>query len=454
MFIAVSLPAKRLFLSRQVLEIWLSFSKGDFMKSINTEAYLLAGARTPFAKSQTAYADVSRKDLMVASLNALIEKTGLKNRIVDDVALGAVMNSSSDFNLARECVLDTQLHPETPAYNVQRACGTGIETLWHTALKVNAGHIEMGIAGGVDTNSDLPIEVSKELKTFLLEMNKARTFSEKLSALRHLSFKSLIPVPPAVVEARTLKSMGDHCELMVKEWQIERAEQDELAFRSHQSGANAYAAGFYDDLVISFKNSKRDLTLRGDTNVEKLSKLKPAFDFQNGTLTAGNSSPLTDGSACVLIGNADIAAQLGLKPLAKIIDVQVSAVDFVHGAGLLMAPTKAVSKLLARNNLGFDGFDYFEIHEAFAGQVLCNLKAWESETYCRDVLGRKAALGKIDRKKLNTVGSSLALGHPFAATGARIAATLAKLLSQGGPKRGLISICTAGGMGIAAIFES
>lgn len=424
------------------------------MNSINIESYILAGARIPFAKSQTAYKEVSRKDLMVASLNALIKKTNLKNKIVDDVALGAVMNSSTDFNMARECVLDTELHPETPAYNVQRACGTSLETIWQMALKVNAGHIEMGIAGGVDTNSDLPIEVSKEMKTFLLQMNRARSFSEKVAALRHLSFKSLVPVPPAVVEARTLMSMGEHCELMVKEWQIDRKDQDELAYLSHKNGSAAYASGFFDDLVYEFNGNKRDLTLRGDTSIEKLAKLKSAFDLKSGSLTAGNSSPLTDGSACVLVGGIEAASKLGLKPMARIIDVQVAAVDFVKGAGLLMAPTKAVSKLLTRNKLTFQDFDYFEIHEAFAGQVLCNLKAWESEKYCKEVLGRQGAMGSIDRKKLNTQGSSLALGHPFAATGARIAATLAKLLSQSGNKRGLISICTAGGMGIAAIFES
>ncbi len=424
------------------------------MRSTNTDAYVLSSARIPFAKSQTNYADVTRKDLMVASLNSLIQKSNLKNKIVDDVALGAVMNSASDYNLARESVLDTELHPETPAYNVQRACGTSLETIWQMALKVHAGHIEYGIAGGVDTNSDLPIEVSNEMKTFLLSMSRAKRFSEKLSALGQLSFKTLVPRLPAVVEARTLMSMGQHCELMVKEWQITRADQDQLAFISHKNGSAAYERGFYDDLVVEYKNSKKDLTLRADTSIEKLAKLKPVFDFTNGSLTAGNSSPLTDGSACVLVGNLETASKLGIKPMAKVIDVQVAAVDFVHGAGLLMAPTKAVAKLLTRNKLSFQDFDFFEIHEAFAGQVLCNLKAWETEKYCKEVLGLQSALGSLDRRKLNTVGSSLALGHPFAATGARIAGTLSKLLSGGGQKRGLVSICTAGGMGIAAILES
>jgi len=420
----------------------------------NTEAYILSSARIPFAKSQTLYSDVGRKELMVASLNALIKKTNLKNQLVDDVALGMVMNSSTDWNLARECLLDTELHPETPGYNVQRACGTSLETIWHMALKIGAGQMNVGIAGGLDTNSDLPIEVSEQMKKFLLDMNKARSFGEKFSALKHLSFKALIPIPPAVVEKRTLMSMGDHTELMVKEWGIARADQDELAYLSHKNGAAAYERGFYNDLVYEFKGAKRDVTLRGDTTVEKLAKLKPAFDRVNGSLTAGNSSPLTDGSACVLMGNIETASRLGLKPLAKVVDVQVAAVDFVNGAGLLMAPTKAVSTLLERNRLTFQDFDFFEIHEAFAGQVLCTLKAWESEKYCREVLGRNSAMGSVDRSKMNTVGSSLALGHPFGATGARIAGTLAKLLSESGKKRGLISICTAGGMGIAAILES
>lgn len=426
------------------------------MKSINTEAYILSSSRIPFAKSQTVYSDVTRKDLMVAALNGLIQKNNLQNKLIDDVSFGAVMNSSADWDLAREVVLETSLHPETPAYNVQRACGTSLENLWHMALKIHTGHITMGISGGVDTNSDLPIEVSKDLQKFLLDMNKARTFGDKLSAMKHLSFKSLLPQPPSVVERRTLMSMGQHTEKMVKEWQIPREEQDHIALMSHQNGAAAYERGFYNDLVVEFKGHKKDLTLRADTTMEKLAKLKPAFDTTSGqgTLTAGNSSPLSDGAACVLLGSADAASKLGVKPLAKVIDVQVAAVDFVGGAGLLMAPTKAVAQLLTRNKLTFADFDYLEIHEAFAGQVLCNLKAWESEKYCKEVLGLQHAIGAVDRNRLNTVGSSLALAHPFAATGARIAGTLAKLLSQGGTKRGLISICTAGGMGIAAILES
>lgn len=424
------------------------------MKTDNQPVYLLGSARIPFAKSQTTYSKVTRKDLMTASLQGLVKQYRLEGKLIDDVAFGAVMNSASDFNLTRECVLSTELHPDTPGYNVQRACGTGLETVWQLGLKAHVGAIDIAIAGGVDTNSDVPIEVSSELQHVLLDLNKARTLTDRLKALAGGSLSALKPKIPNVNEPRTLKSMGQHCELMVKEWKISRAAQDELALASHVNGAKAYESGFYNDLVHPFGGLKKDGTLRGDTSLERLAKLKPAFDPQNGSLTAGNSSPLTDGSACVLLGNPRGADKVGAKPLARLVDVQVAAVDFVHGAGLLMAPTKAVAQLLTRNKLTFADFDLFELHEAFAGQVLCNMKAWEDEAYCKKVLGLNAPLGSFDRKKLNTVGSSLALGHPFAATGARIVGTLAKLISVSGNKRGLISICTAGGMGVAAIVES
>ncbi len=424
------------------------------MKSNSQPVFVLGSARIPFAKSQTSYGDVSRKDLLVAALNGLIKHYGLKNQFIGDTALGAVMNSSADFNLAREALLSTEIHPDSPAYNVQRACGTGLETLWQLALKAHVGAIDLGIAGGVDTNSDLPIEVSRDLQKILLDLNKSRTLGEKIKVLSRISAKSLKPSVPNVNEPRTHLSMGDHCELMVKEWQISRQEQDEFALASHKNGARAYDSGFYDDLVHPFAGLKRDGTLRGDTSLEKLAKLKPAFDPVAGTLTAGNSSPLTDGAAVVLVGNQNGADQCGATPLARIVDVQAAAVNFVAGAGLLMAPTKAIAQLFTRNAVTPADFDIFELHEAFAGQVLCNLKALESEKYSREILGLKGALGSLDRKKINLVGSSLALGHPFAATGARIAGTLAKQLSSGGKKRGLISICTAGGMGIAAILES
>lgn len=412
------------------------------MRSDDNPVYILSSARIPFVKSQTIYSKISRKDLMLASLDGLIQKTNLKGVLVGDTALGAVITSASDWNLARECILASELDQESPAYNVQRACGTSLETVWQIALKAYTGAIDFGIAGGVDTNSDLPIEVSDEMKQMLIDYHNGNWSK----ALSHLTLSAFNVKIPTIREPTTHLLMGEHCELMIREWGISREAQDAFAYKSHMNGVKAYENGFYDDLVIPYQGLKRDQILRSNTSLEKLAKLPPAFDKINGTLTAGNSSPLTDGSACVLIGNNKGAEKLKLKPLAKIIDVQVAAVDFVHGAGLLagllMAPTKAIPELLKRNHLSLQDFDYYEIHEAFAGQVLCNLKALESTN------------GPIDPEKINIVGGSVAIGHPFAATGARLTGTLAKLLSRGKNKRGLISVCTAGGMGMAAILES
>jgi acetyl-CoA C-acetyltransferase len=424
------------------------------MRNENNDVYVLGSSRTPFFKSQTAYNDVSRKELMIAALNGLVERFKLENLIIDDTALGAVINGVGDFNLARECLLSTKVHPDSPAFNIQRACGTGLETSWAIAMKANTGAIHFGIAGGVDTNSDLPIEISAKLKAILMHLNKAKTFGDKLKILKDFRFKYLKPTIPNVNEPRTHMSMGDHCELMVKEWKIPREEQDQIAYQSHQKAAKAYEEGFFSDLITPFLGYAKDGILRADTTLEQLAALKPAFDKEHGSLTAGNSTALTDGASCVLIANPKGTERLGAKPLARFIDFQVAAIDFPHGAGLLMAPTKAVAQLLTRNRLTFQDFDFFEIHEAFAGQVLCTLKAWESKDYCKEVLGLDAPLGSLDRSKMNITGSSLALGHPFAATGARIIGTLAKHLSLSGKKRGLISICTAGGMGVAAIMES
>ena len=424
------------------------------MKSQNNEVYVLGSARIPFVKSQTNYNDITRKDLMVASLQGLVERFDLHGKLIGDTALGAVMNSSADFNLSRDAILSTTVDPNSPAFNIQRACGTGLEAVSLIAMKAFTGQIDLGIAGGVDTNSDLPIEVSHHLQQILLRANKAKTLGEKLNVAKDLRFSHFKPNAPSVDEPRTHLSMGGHCELMVKDWSISREAQDELAFLSHQRAAKAYDQGFFNDMIVPFAGLSKDTILRADTTIAKLAKLKPAFDKLTGSLTAGNSTALTDGASSVLIANAKGADSIGTKPLAKFVDFESAAVDFVHGAGLLMAPTKAVAKLLERNNLTFSDFDFFEIHEAFAGQVLCTLKAWESEEYCRDVLNLKSPLGSIDRTKMNILGSSLAVGHPFAATGGRIVGTLAKLLSQGGKKRGLISICTAGGMGVAAIMES
>lgn len=415
---------------------------------------IIHGSRTPFVKSMTNYQGVSNQDLLGSAVNNLVEKTKIEGQLLGDVIMGTVMNHPFDWNLAREVVLGSKLAPETPGLNIQRACGTGLEAANLIALKIASGQIEAGIAGGSDTNSDIPLIGQRKLTHFMIKLQNAKTIPEKLKVLSTFNPKLLKPQIPAVKEPRTGLSMGEHTELMVKEWGITREAQDELAFHSHQNAAKAYDEGFNDDLIAPFKGLSRDTITRKETSIEKLAKLKPAFDkSEKGTLTAGNSTPLTDGASAVLLSSEDWAKKNNLEPLAYLVDAEVAAVDFVHGAGLLMAPTVAVSKLLLRNNLSLQDFDYYEIHEAFAGQVLCTLKAWESDDYCKKVLGRDKAMGSIDRSRLNIKGGSLALGHPFAATGGRIIATAGKILQEKGKGRVLISICTAGGMGVAAIVE-
>lgn len=417
--------------------------------------YIAGSARTPFVKSMTKYINVTTQELMTAALQALVQKLQLENRMISDVGLGAVMNSSMNWNFARECVLGTHLDPHTPAYTLQRACGTSLETTLQIALKISNYQADTGIAGGCDTNSDLPIMVRKSLAHKLLALHHTKDFFSKMKLFASLRPSNFKPEFPGVVEPRTQLSMGQHCEKMVQEWNITRQEQDELSLKSQQNAIAAYNEGFYNDLVFEFMGLNRDSTLRADTTLEKLVKLKTAFDFTGkGSLTAGNSSPLTDGAAAVFLTSEESAKQFNYPLLARFVDAQVAAVDFVHGEGLLMAPTIAVSQLLKRNNLSLQDFDIYEIHEAFAGQVLCTLKAWESEDYCSRILKRKKPLGSIDKTKMNLKGGSIALGHPFAATGARIVGSLAKMLHQKGEGRGLISLCTAGGMGVAAIVEA
>ncbi len=415
---------------------------------------IIGGVRTPFVKSMTAYSTLSNKQLVTASLQALVKKYNLQNKILGDVALGAVMKNAEDWNMTREAVLASGLHPHTPGYDVQRACGTGLETISQIALKIAAGQIDVGIGGGVDTNSDIQAVYPHEFTWSLLKVQSAKTIFEKLQRIFALKFSYLKPQFPAVMEPQTKLSMGQHTELMVKEWGISRADQDQLALESHQKAAKAYSEGFYQDLVHEFSGLTKDALVRADTALEKLAKLRTAFDkSEKGTLTAGNSTALTDGASVVLLASEEYAKTHQLPILAYFSDFQSAAVDFVKGEGLLIAPTIAVSQLLDRNALKLQDFDFYEIHEAFAGQVLVTLRAWESPDYCQRVLGKSQPLGKIDRKLMNVNGGSLALGHPFAATGGRIVASLAKTISKNGKGRGLVSICTAGGMGVAAIIE-
>ncbi|WP_416759269.1 acetyl-CoA C-acetyltransferase [Pseudomonas sp. BNK-6] len=416
---------------------------------------IIGGNRIPFARSNGPYATASNQAMLTAALEGLIERYQLHGLRLGEVVAGAVLKHSRDFNLTRECVLGSRLSPTTPAYDIQQACGTGLEAALLVANKIALGQIDCGIAGGVDTTSDAPIGVNEGLRQILLQANRAKTTGDKLKILLQLRPHHLKPELPRNGEPRTGLSMGEHCEQMAKTWNIARGEQDQLALESHQKMAAAYAEGWHDDLLTPFLGLTRDNNLRPDLTLEKLASLKPAFDRSAaGTLTAGNSTPLTDGASLVLLGSEQWAQERGLPILAYLRDGEAGAVDFVKGAeGLLMAPVYAVPRLLARNGLSLQDFDYYEIHEAFAAQVLCTLKAWEDADYCKTRLGLDAPLGRIDRARLNVKGSSLAAGHPFAATGGRIVANLAKLLSVAGQGRGLISICAAGGQGVTAIIE-
>jgi acetyl-CoA C-acetyltransferase len=417
---------------------------------------ILGGSRIPFCRNNTAYFDLGNVGMSIKAVGSLVEKFNLSGVQLGEVALGAVLKHSSDWNIGREVALSSGLSPLTPGITMQRACGTSLDTSIHIGNKIALGQIEAGIAGGSDTTSDVPIVVGDKLRRRLLNINRAKTFGQRVSAaLKGFSPAELKPGFPGVAEPRTGKAMGDHCEMMAKEWGITRESQDQLAYESHRKAAAAYERGFFKDLVVPFRGLERDNILRADTTVEKLATLKPAFDRASGkgTLTAGNSTPLTDGASAVLLGSEAWAQERGLKPLAYLTHSRVAAVDFVAGEGLLMAPTVAVADMLKATGLTLQDFDFYEIHEAFAAQVLCTLKAWESPEYCSKRLGLAKPLGEIDRAKLNVVGSSLAFGHPFAATGARIVATAAKLLDEKGGGRALISVCTAGGMGVVAIVE-
>ena len=416
---------------------------------------IIGGNRIPFARSNGLYATASNKAMLTAALEGLIERYNLHGLHIGEVAAGAVLKHSRDMNLTRECVLGSRLSPMTPAYDVQQACGTGLETVLLVANKIALGQIDSGIAGGVDTTSDAPIAVNEGLRRILLQANRAKTTAEKIKTFLQLRPQHLMPDLPRINEPRTGLSMGEHCELMAQTWQIPREAQDRLALESHQKMAASYAEGWQNDLMTPFLGLTRDNNLRPDLTLEKLASLKPAFEKSaKGTMTAGNSTPLTDGASLVLLGSEEWAKARGLPILAYLRDGETAAVDFVNGAeGLLMAPVYAVPRLLARNGLTLQDFDYYEIHEAFAAQVLCTLKAWEDPDYCNTRLGLDAPLGSIDRSRLNVKGSSLAAGHPFAATGGRIVANLAKLLDAAGRGRGLISICAAAGQGVTAIIE-
>ncbi|NEA32689.1 acetyl-CoA C-acetyltransferase [Streptomyces sp. SID13031] len=416
---------------------------------------VVAGNRIPFARQDKTYRHASNSDMLTAALNGLVDRTGLGGQELGEVVAGAVLKHARDWNMVREVVLGSKLAPTTPAYDLQQACGTGLEAAILVGNKIALGQIDAGIAGGVDTASDAPIAVNNALRNVLLDLNRAKTFQDRLKTLARVRPKDVVPEIPRNAEPRTGKSMGDHAALTALEWGITREAQDELAYRSHVNLAKAYDRGFQDSLITPYLGLEKDQNLRADTTLEKLAKLKTVYGKgETATMTAGNSTPLTDGASAVLLSTDEWAAAHGLRPLAYLTHSQTAAVDYVKGAeGLLMAPAYAVPRMLQRAGLTLQDFDYYEIHEAFASQVLATLKAWEDPIFCKERLGLDAPLGEVDRDKLNVNGSSLAAGHPFAATGGRIVAALAKQLDENGGGRGLISICAAGGQGVVAILE-
>ncbi|MGI9248141.1 MAG: acetyl-CoA C-acetyltransferase [Woeseiaceae bacterium] len=416
---------------------------------------VVGGARIPFCRSHTAYRYCSNQDLMSAAMGGLVSKFDLRGQTLGDVALGAVIKHSRDWNLARECVIEAGLSPRTPGVDLQRACGTSIEATIMIANKIALGQIESGMAGGTDTVSDAPIVYPDDYRRILLDIHSSRTMMGRIKPLFRFRPKHFKPELPGVEEPRTKLSMGESTEITAKEWDVQREHQDQLALASHIKAAEAYDKGWYEDIIVPFQDVEVDNNIRRDTTFDKLSALKPVFDRSGeGTMTAGNSTPLTDGAAAVLLASEDWARQKNLPVMAYLTFAKVAAVNFVNEEGLLMAPAYAVSDMLTQAELQLQDFDFYEIHEAFAAQTIATLKAWQSEEFCRDKLGRNEAMGPINMSRLNTKGGSIAIGHPFAATGARIIGAMAKMLQEKGSGRGLISVCTAGGMGVSAIMEA
>ena len=425
------------------------------MNSSVRRVAVLGGSRIPFARQNGPYAQASNQDMLTAVLNSVAHKFGLEGETLGEVAAGAVLKHSRDFNLCRESVLGSRFAAETPAYDVQQACGTGLEATILVANKIALGQIDSGIAGGVDTTSDAPLALGEDLRGLLLELNRSRSNAGRLRALTKFRPQQLVPEIPRNAEPRTGLSMGEHCAIMAQEWGITREAQDELAVRSHRNLTMAYESGWMDDLVVPFLGLERDQNLRPDSSIEKLAKLKPVFGGAEGTMTAGNSTPLSDGASAVLLASDEWAAERGLPVLAYLTEAQTAGVDYVHKReGLLMAPAYAMPRMLKRAGRKLQDFNFYEIHEAFAAQVLCTLAAWKDERFCRERLGLEQPLGEIERERINVRGGSLGAGHPFGATGGRIVAGLAKMLHENGSGQGVISICAAGGLGVTAIMEA
>ncbi|MBZ5733660.1 acetyl-CoA C-acetyltransferase [Nocardioides sp. TRM66260-LWL] len=425
------------------------------MQTTTRRVVVVGGNRIPFARSNTVYSTASNQEMLTAALDGLVERFGLEGERIGEFVAGAVLKHSRDFNLARETVLGSKLSPESPATDIQQACGTGLQAAIYVANKIALGQIDVGIAGGSDTTSDAPIAISEKLRKKLIKLNNAKTTKDRLAILASIRPGDIGLAIPSNGEPRTGLSMGEHQALTALEWQITREAQDDLAATSHQNLGKAYEEGWQDDLITPFRGVERDNNLRPDSSVEKLAKLKPVFGKgEAATMTAGNSTPLTDGASVVLLASEEWAKERGLPILAYFTAYETAAVDYLHGGeGLLMAPAYAMARMLEREGYKLQDFDFYEIHEAFASQVLSTLKAWEDPVFCKERLGLDAPLGSIDRSKLNVKGSSLGAGHPFAATGARIVANAAKLLAEKGSGKAVISVCAAGGQGVTAILE-
>ena len=418
---------------------------------------IVEGLRTPFARQATAFHGIPAVDLGKMVVNELLARSGVDPLLIDQLVFGQVVQMPEAPNIAREIVLGTGMNVATDAYSVSRACATSFQAVANVAESIMAGTISVGIAGGADSSSVLPIGVSKALARTLVDVNKARSLSQRLSLFSKLKFRDLLPVPPAVAEYSTGLRMGDTAEQMAKSHGISRAEQDELAHRSHQRAAEAWENGLLDAEVMAahvppYKEVvQRDNNVRFDSSIEQYAKLRPAFDRKHGTVTAATSTPLTDGAAAVLMMSESRAKELGIKPLGYVRSFAFAAID-VH-EDMLLGPAYATPIALDRAGLTLSDLDLIDMHEAFAAQTLANIKMFASAHFAHEKLGRDAAIGVIDMEKFNVLGGSLAYGHPFAATGARMIVQMLHELRRRGGKLGLTTACAAGGLGAAMILE-
>ncbi len=418
---------------------------------------VVSGIRTPFAKQSTAFSTIPAVDLGKLAVKALMDKTDIDPKLIDQVVFGQVVQMPEAPNIAREIVLGTGMNIGTDAYSVTRACATSFQTTANVVESIMAGTIDIGIAGGADSSSVLPIGVSKKLASTLLALSKTKTVYQKLSLLRTLSLKDIAPVPPAVAEYSTGISMGQTAEQMAKSHGITREEQDALAHRSHTLAAKAWKDGLIqDEVMTAFPEPytawlDHDNNIRHDSELASYAKLRPAFDRKYGSVTAANSTPLTDGGAALLLMSEKRAKELGYEALGYIRSFAFSAIDVHHD--MLMGPSYATPMALDKAGISLSDLTLIDMHEAFAAQTLSNVKMFASNKFAKEYLGRDKAMGEIDMEKFNVLGGSIAYGHPFAATGARMIIQTLRELKRRGGGLGLNTACAAGGLGAAMVLE-